>query len=188
MWRARDGAGVTGGVAMTVPSGGAGVDRLGRGARALGMDSSDARLPRGRFPAVGVGGDQHPGEQRSHERQPAGDTEPLDSAYTYVWSITVWMCAGSPAALAPEPSALASFVRAAAVACGSSVVSWLRPSVAMIAPSTATPKVLPTMRVIDRMPEATPALVRFDRVHRGGAHRRHHEADAEPIRMKLTLR
>ncbi len=44
---------------------------------------------------------------------------------------------------------------------GSGGSSWLifeRPSVATIAPSTATPKVPPTMRFIERMPEATPAL------------------------------
>ena len=33
------------------------------------------------------------------------------------------------------------------------------PRVATIAPSTATPNVPPTMRFIERMPEATPALV-----------------------------
>jgi hypothetical protein len=35
-----------------------------------------------------------------------------------------------------------------------------RPSVVMSAPMTATPNVPPTMRLIDRTPDAAPALVR----------------------------
>ena len=38
------------------------------------------------------------------------------------------------------------------------------------APTAATPKVPPTMRLIERMPEATPALVSLNRVHRGRRH------------------
>ena len=59
---------------------------------------------------------------------------------------------------APDPSALTSAPRLAALSCGSSVASLWRPSAAISAPITATPNVPPTMRIIERMPEATPAL------------------------------
>ena len=47
------------------------------------------------------------------------------------------------------------------------------------APSAATPNVPPTIRLIDRIPEATPAFCGVDRVHRGGGHRRHRERHAD---------
>src|ERR1700733_8294192 len=83
---------------------------------------------------------------------------PYCSAYTNACWAALMICAGTPCGAAPEPRPAARSARTAGDACGSSSLIFERPSVATIAPSTATPKVPPTMRFIERMPDATPAL------------------------------
>ena len=58
----------------------------------------------------------------------------------------------------------------------------------MIAPRAATPKVLPTMRVIERIPEATPALLRSTEFMAAVLMGDITKPMPIPCRMKLTTR
>ena len=66
---------------------------------------------------------------------------------------------GAPAGVAPAPSASASLSSWPEPAWGRRWERRSRPSAVISAPSAATPNVPPTIRVIDRIPEATPAFV-----------------------------
>ena len=66
----------------------------------------------------------------------------------------------APAGCRRCPTRWRAVARVLAGSWGSRLSMFERPRVAISAPMTATPKVPPTMRLIDSTPEAAPALVR----------------------------
>jgi hypothetical protein len=85
---------------------------------------------------------------------------PVPSASTNARWVASRTCAVVPAALPPAPSESTSRSRAACGSWGSERARSWRPIAATSAPSAATPNVPPTMRVIDSVPDATPAFER----------------------------
>ena len=91
----------------------------------------------------------------------APSRSPLPRAYTNASRIAAATRAGTcPVGAPPEVSASASRPRCLAGSDGSRSPRREPPSPLTSAPITATPKVPPIIRLIDRVPEATPALVR----------------------------
>ena len=90
----------------------------------------------------------------------AAIVSPVPSASTKACSLAARTLPGAPLTAAPEPSASTSRSRAGSGTFGSDCARSWRPTVATSAPSAATPNVPPTIRVIDSVPEATPAFVR----------------------------
>ena len=162
-------------------SGGAGqrdrrYDGLGQRGLGLGVLDGVRRLDLGR--SLGAVGDEQPREQGAEQGDRRADAQAVVEGVDEGLVDGVAHRAAARARRRRPASRPGAGAAAAGIAGSrSSILDSPRP--VMSAPMAATPKVPPTMRLMVRMPLATPALEGSTAFIAGGAHRRHHETHAQ---------